>query len=255
MTRTARDAALIYDAIAGHDPRDPASAAEPFVPSTPGIERSVSGLRVGVVQQYLERYAQPEVRRVAEAGLAVLPGLGVALILIEPDYVPLVGPVIMPLVQAEATAYHWQTLLDRPDDYSNNTRDNLRLGATILAKDYLHAQRVRRQMQAEVGAALQTFDALIFPTQPIVAPPLGAYEVSDSAEADVLDVEIGYTGLANLTGHPAVSFSCGFTESGLPVGLQLTGRSFDEATILALAHAYQQATDWHRRRPVEVDAV
>ncbi|HYI14896.1 MAG TPA: amidase [Thermomicrobiales bacterium] len=249
MTRTARDAALIFDAIAGHDPRDPASASEPFVPTAPDVGHSVKGLRIGVIQQYVERYAQPEVRRVAEAALAVLPGLGVELVPIEPDYVPLVGPVIMPLVQAEATAYHWQTLLDRPDDYSNNTRDNLRLGATILAKDYLHAQRVRRQMQAEVDAALQTYDALIFPTQPIVAPLLGAYDMPDTGEADVLDVEIGYTGLANLTGHPAVSFSCGFTDAGLPVGLQLTGRSFDEATILAIAHAYQHATDWHTRRP------
>jgi aspartyl-tRNA(Asn)/glutamyl-tRNA(Gln) amidotransferase subunit A len=249
MTRTARDAALIFDAIAGHDPRDPASAREPFVPTTPGVERSVSGVRIGVVGQHFEHYAEPEVRRVAEAALAHIPELGIELVPLGLNFVPLVGPVIMPLVQAEATTYHWQTLLDRPGDYSTNTRDNLRLGATILARDYLHAQRVRRQMQDEVDAALQSVDALVFPTQPIVAPPLGAYDVGDATETDILDIEIGYTGLANLTGHPALSIPCGFTDAGLPVGLQLTGRAFDEATILTIAHALQLATDWHTHRP------
>jgi aspartyl-tRNA(Asn)/glutamyl-tRNA(Gln) amidotransferase subunit A len=248
MTRTARDAAIVFDAIAGYDPRDPASAQQPLIATTPGIDRPVGGMRVGVVGQYLEKYAEPEVRRVAEAALAQFPDLGIEIVPLELDYVPLVGPVIMPLVQAEATAYHWQTLLDRPDDYSHNTRNNLRLGATVLAKDYLQAQRVRSQMQSEVDAALQTVDALIFPTQPIVAPRIGAYDAPGTADADILDVEIGYTGLANLTGHPAVSIPCGFTDGGLPVGLQLTGRAFDEATILALAHAYQRATNWHVRR-------
>jgi aspartyl-tRNA(Asn)/glutamyl-tRNA(Gln) amidotransferase subunit A len=240
MTRTAHDAAIIFDAIAGYDPRDPASAQEPFAPTTPGIERPVSGLRLGVIGQYVENYAEPEVRRVAEAALAQLPHLGIELVPLEPDYVPLVGPVIMPLVQAEATTYHWQTLLDRPDDYSVNTRNNLRLGATVFAKDYLQAQRVRSQMQSEVDAALRTVDALIFPS---------AYDALGTAEADILDVEIGYTGLANLTGHPAISIPCGFTDDGLPVALQLTGRAFDEGTILSIAHAIQQATDWHTRRP------
>jgi aspartyl-tRNA(Asn)/glutamyl-tRNA(Gln) amidotransferase subunit A len=119
----------------------------------------------------------------------------------------------------------------------------------VLAKDYLDAQRARRVMQDEVNAALTRVDALVFPTQPIVAPLLDAYTVGEGVEDDVLDVEIGHTGLANLTGHPALSVSCGFIAAGLPVGLQLTGNWFDEATVLRLAHAYEAATSWHARRP------
>jgi aspartyl-tRNA(Asn)/glutamyl-tRNA(Gln) amidotransferase subunit A len=254
LTRTAYDTALIFDAIAGYDPRDPASATEPFVATAPEIERSVSGLRIGVVGAFFELHVEPPVREVAEAAMVPWSDLGVELVPLELECVPMVGPTIMPLVQAEATAYHWQTLLERPDDYGPDIRDNLRLGATVLAKDYIQAQRLRRQMQVEIDAALRTVDALIFPTQPIVAPVLDTYRVTEPDEADVLEGEIGHTGLANLTGHPAVSIPCGFTPDGLPVALQITGRVFDEATVLALAHAYQLASDWHRRRPVEVGA-
>ena len=170
LTRTAYDTALIFDAIAGYDPRDPASATEPFVATAPEIERSVSGLRIGVVGAFFELHVEPPVREVAEAAMAPWSDLGVELVPLELECVPMVGPTIMPLVQAEATAYHWQTLLERPDDYGPDIRDNLRLGATVLAKDYIQAQRLRRQMQVEIDAALRTVDALIFPTQPIVAP-------------------------------------------------------------------------------------
>jgi aspartyl-tRNA(Asn)/glutamyl-tRNA(Gln) amidotransferase subunit A len=90
---------------------------------------------------------------------------------------------------------------------------------------------------------------LVFPTQPIVAPALDSYQTAASLSDDVLDVEIGHTGIANLTGHPALSILAGFTPEGLPVGLQLTGRMFDEGTILRLGHAFEAATEWHRRRP------
>ncbi len=249
LTRTAHDTALIFDAIAGYDPRDPASATEPFVATAAEIGRSVAGLRLGVVGQFFERHVEPDLRQVADDAMKSWTAIGVELIPIELECVPLVGPTIMPLVQAEATAYHWQSLLDRPDDFGPDVRDNLRLGATILAKDYLQAQRARRQMQAEIDAVLRTVDAIVFPTQPIVAPRLDSYRVTEPDETDVLEGEIGHTGLANLTGHPAVSIPCGFTPAGLPVALQLTGRAFGEATILAIAHAYQQATDWHTRRP------
>ncbi|MEZ4570548.1 MAG: amidase family protein [Thermomicrobiales bacterium] len=132
---------------------------------------------------------------------------------------------------------------------ARSSRANLNLGASVLAKDYLDAQRVRRQLHDEVERLLESYDALVFPTQPIVAPPLEAYSMPEMPEGDVLDMEIGHTGWANLTGHPAVSVPCGFTGDDLPVGLQFTGRLFDDATALRLAHHYQQATDWHERHP------
>jgi aspartyl-tRNA(Asn)/glutamyl-tRNA(Gln) amidotransferase subunit A len=252
LTRSARDCALVFDAIAGYDPLDPASASAPFTPTVDALDGSVAGLRVGVVEELFARHVTPDVRALTEAALRELEQLGVVLERVELPHAREVGPVIMPIIQAEATSFHWPRLMTRPVDYSTALRENLLLGATVLAKDYLDAQRARRLMQDEVNAVLTRVDALVFPTQPIVAPLLDAYAVGDGVEEDVLDVEIGHTGLANLTGHPALSVPCGFTADGLPVGLQLTGRWFDEATVLRLARAYEEATPWSTRRPTFV---
>ena len=155
----------------------------------------------------------------------------------------------MPIVQAEATSYHWPLMQEHLDDYGPIIRANLQLGATLLAKDYIDAQRVRRQLHDEVEALLSEYDALVFPTQPTVALALDAFQMPDVPDSDAMGAEIGHTGWANLTGHPAVSVPCGFTEAGLPAGLQLTGRLFDDPTILRLAHHYEGATEWRERRP------
>jgi aspartyl-tRNA(Asn)/glutamyl-tRNA(Gln) amidotransferase subunit A len=249
LTRTARDCAIIFDAIAGYDPRDPASAQQPFTPTLPEATGDVRSLRVGIVEQFFERHVEPEIGELARQAVQALEGLGVALEPVTFSFVPLIGPAIMPIIQAEATSYHWKTLLERPEDFGPDIRENLRLGALVLAKDYLDAQRVRRLITEEVTAALTRFDALVFPTQPIVAPPLDAYQVAGAADADVLDVEIGHTGLANLTGHPAISVPCGKTSAGLPVGIQFTGRPFDEATILRLAHGWEQLSGLGQQHP------
>ncbi|MBX6341041.1 MAG: hypothetical protein IRY97_01175, partial [Thermomicrobiaceae bacterium] len=152
------------------------------------------------------------------------------------------------IIQPEATAYHWERINARPDDYGASVRENLQLGATVLARDYVNAQRVRRRILDGVNVVLARVDAFVFPTQPIVAPPLDAYQLEETS-GDVMDLEIAFTGLANLTGHPALSVPCGFTAAGLPVGLQITGRAFDERTVVALAAAYEAATDWHARHP------
>ncbi len=249
LTRTSRDAAIMLDAIAGFDPHDPASARVEFAPTVSSIQDGVSGLRIGVVEELFQRYVQPEVREVARAALEWLGDLGASLEQVAPPHLDLVMPSITPIVQAEAAAYHRRTLAERADDYSAEVRDNLRLGAMIPAIDYLDAQRVRRWIRDGIERTLADYDVLVFPTQPIVAPPIDSYQVAGSLSDDVLDVEIGHTGIANLTGHPALSILAGFTGEGLPVGMQLTGRMFDEATILRLGHAFETATAWHMRRP------
>ena len=171
---------------------------------------------------------------------------------VAPPHLDLVMPVISPIVQAEAASYHRRTLATQPEDYSAEVRDNLRLGAMIPAIDYIDAQRLRRWIRDGIEEALRSFDVLVFPTQPTVAPLVGAYQTAESLSDDVLDVEIGHTGIANLTGHPALSVLAGFTDDGLPVGLQFTGRMFDEATILRLGHAFESATQWNLKRPTEV---
>jgi aspartyl-tRNA(Asn)/glutamyl-tRNA(Gln) amidotransferase subunit A len=161
----------------------------------------------------------------------------------------LAAPALTLISQAEATSYHWTTLNAAPDDYGPAVRAHLQIGATVLAKDYLAAQRVRRQITDEVNRVLQQVDALVFPTQPTVAPPLDAYKIMETSAGDVLQDEIGHTGLANVSGHPAISVPCGFTDNDLPVGLQFTGRAFSEDTICRLAAAYEAVTPWHTMHP------
>lgn len=252
LTRSSRDAAIMFDVIAGFDPLDPASANAPCVPTFTTVDKDVSSLRLGIVDELFRRYVQPGVGEVALAAVKQLGELGVKLDHVAPRHLDLVMPAITPIVQAEAASYHRHTLATRPNDYSIEVRDNLRLGAMVPAVDYIDAQRVRRLIRDEIENVMRQFDVLVFPTQPIVAPPLDSYQVAGSLSDDVLDVEIGHTGIANLTGHPALSILAGFTREGLPVGLQITGRMFDEATILRLGNAFESATQWRLRRPAGV---
>jgi aspartyl-tRNA(Asn)/glutamyl-tRNA(Gln) amidotransferase subunit A len=249
LGRTVRDVAYLLDVIAGYDAADPASARSSGSNAVASLDVPVSGMRIGIVESLFERYVQPDVRRVAEAALPALEGQGLTLEAVVLPHVDLVGPAIMPIIQAEATAYHWPDVLARPEAFGRDILANLRQGATVLAKDYIDAQRLRRIIADEVSAALRGFDALVFPTQPIIAPPLDAYTVEGDDGDDVLDVEIGHTGLANLTGHPAVSVPCGLTEDGLPVGIQFTGKILDDGTILRLAQAFETASGWAARQP------
>ncbi|MGA7669793.1 MAG: amidase, partial [Nitrolancea sp.] len=252
LTRSSRDAAVMLDAIAGFDPLDPASANVPHHATLNSIDDDVRGLKIGIVEDLFERYVQPEVRSVSLAAVQQLRGLVRTLESIAPPHLDLVMPVITPIVQAEAAAYHRRNLSAQPEDYSAEVRDNLRLGATIPAIDYIDAQRLRGWIRNGIEDALRGYDVLVFPTQPIVAPRIGSYQTAESLSDDVLDVEIGHTGIANLTGHPALSILAGFTEGGLPVGLQLTGRMFDEATILRLGRAFESSTEWSLKRPPEI---
>jgi len=240
LTHTVRDSALLFDVLAGHDSADPVSARVTHRPTVPGLDDPLSNVRIGVVEELYQRHVQPEVQRVTLAATERLADAGFELVPIELPQAHLTTAAIMPIIQAEATHVHWRDLTSRPEDFSDALRENLHIGARVLAMDYLEAQRLRRSITDEVSSALADVNALIFPTQPIVAPPLGAYALVEEGEDDVLDAEIGHTGLANLTGHPAISLPCGRTADGLPVALQVTGRLFDEATLFRIAHRMEQ---------------
>jgi aspartyl-tRNA(Asn)/glutamyl-tRNA(Gln) amidotransferase subunit A len=250
LTRTVRDSALLFDVLAGDDPRDPASARRTAAPVISVLDETGGQLRIGVVRDMFSWHVQPEVQRVALAVVERMRVSGAALIDVDLPHLRLTAATIMPLVQAEATSYHWPALQTRPGDFSDALRENLRLGALVLAKDYLDAQRLRSVIAAELDAALRDVDVLIYPTQPIVAPPIGVYEVAATPEDDVLDAEIGFTGPANLSGHPAISVPCGLTSDGLPVGMQFIGRTFDESTLLRVATAFEAIADVPMQPPL-----
>jgi len=151
----------------------------------------------------------------------------------------------------ESAEIHEKFLKTRSADYSPDVRAGVIVGQFILGKHYMKAQRLRSLIRQEMAAALRRVDALVTPTVPIPAPRIGQAAVDIGQETvDVVSVLSRLTRPANLTGFPAISVPCGFTQGGLPIGLQFVGRPFAEATILQLAFAYEQDSTWHQRQPM-----
>jgi aspartyl-tRNA(Asn)/glutamyl-tRNA(Gln) amidotransferase subunit A len=156
------------------------------------------------------------------------------------------------IMGAESYSVHERWLKARPEDYGPDVRQRLAQGATILAGDYLRAQRLRRGLIQTLDAVLATCDVLLTPTVPVAAPRLDETTLKWPKEAESMTAALPrLTRAFNLTGTPALSVPCGLTTQGLPIGLQIAGRAFDEATVLRVGHAYEQAAGIPVRRPRE----
>jgi aspartyl-tRNA(Asn)/glutamyl-tRNA(Gln) amidotransferase subunit A len=250
MTRTAADAALILRALAGYDPADPTTSVLPVPDYTAALTGRVTGLRVGIVRAFFLDAAAPEVRQAVEAAAQSLEGLGARVDDVQLDHVADVAAASMAIVGAEALAYHAEWVRTRPGDYQADVLERLRMGAFVSGVHYVRAQQARATFRAAVDEALAKRDVLLAPATPIVAPRLGETEaVLGDGKTDVRSSLIRLTRPFNFSGHPACALPCGFTAGGLPIGMQIVGRPFDEATVLRAADAYQRATDWHTRRP------
>jgi aspartyl-tRNA(Asn)/glutamyl-tRNA(Gln) amidotransferase subunit A len=214
------------------------------------LSGDVRGLKIGVARRYFFDRAQAEVVARVDAALAALAGLGAELVEVDIAHIEHAAAAALAIYVAEATAYHDDTLDDRAHLYTDQVRTFLELGDHLLAKDYLHAQRYRTLLGQAMAAVLSVVDVIATPGIAIAATPIGATDVSiNGTEESVFGAILRNTEPFDLTGLPALVVPCGFTAEGLPVSLQIAGRPFDEATVLNVGHAYQGATDWHRRRP------
>ena len=245
MARTVEDTALILAAIAGYDHRDPASADAPVADYTGGLTAGVSGLRLGVPRAWFDHMegTDPEVMSAFESALEVLGKLGAELVTLDSEPFIESRPVNMTILIAEAYAYHEETLRSRRQDYGEGVRNSVLAGAFYSAADYIQAQRARGELIARFREIFRDVDAVLSPT---MARPAGRFDTLDPAAAFKTP---NYSNAFNLSGLPAISVPCGFSSEGLPIGLQVAGRAFEEATVLRIAHAYEQATPWHVRHP------
>jgi Asp-tRNA(Asn)/Glu-tRNA(Gln) amidotransferase A subunit family amidase len=211
---------------------------------------SVKGLRVGVLRAFFMESAGAEQRQAVEQAVKTLEGLGASARDVSLETMTLTAAASSAVIGAEAYAYHEAWIKTRAGEYGADVRERLRVGAFVSGADYLKGQRVRVLVRNEVNAALAGCDVLVAPSTPIAAPEVGqeAMEVNGERQP-VRPSLIRFTRPFNATGHPAASVPCGFTAGGLPIGLQIVGRAFDEATVLRVADAYQRVTDWHSRRP------
>ena len=243
MTRSVEDAALMYSAIAGRDPADPTTLAQPEDDGLQGLKLGASGLRMGVARSPFFEGADPEVVSIVEKAIDVLADLGVSLCEIDfPEARQAAEEADnLQLIRAEAFAFHREALTTRPEAFDPRIRKRLEPGAEVTAADYIQILQRRERAMASTRRTLADVEAVVGPTMPTPAPRTEDLEKGEPARL--------HTRLVNWLGLCAVSIPCGFTSNGLPVGLQLIGKPFCEGTVLRLAHAYQEATSWHSRRP------
>ena len=250
MTRTVRDTALVMNVIAGHDPRDPSSSNTPAEDFTSALDQGVRGLRIGVPKEYFFELLNDEVDQAISQASSVLEGLGASMGEVSISALQHSLPISGTILLTEAAEIHLDHLRDRADDIGPDVRARLETGALTPAVEYIKAQRARTAFNRQVAQAMERFDVLLTPTSPIGAPRLGetAVEIGGHQESP-LALLPRLTRPWNICGVPTISVPCGFTSSGMPIGLQLAGRPFEDALVLRVAQAYEQATEWHTRRP------
>ena len=250
MTKTVKDAAILLGSIAGHDPRDHTSSSVP-VPDYLSIREDVRGLRAGVLSDYYFETCDTEVRASVLKALDILKDVG---ILIEEITIPhlrhaTTAGIVIQL--PEATSQHEKYLKgSQSKDYGEDVRGRLKTGVLVTATQYVKAQRVRTVIHNEFLKAFERVDVLVTPALPIVAPRIDQDAITISGKGET--VRSALTRLMrpyNLAGIPAIVLPCGFSQSGLPMALQIAGRPFEETTILAVAQAYEKQTPWHEKRP------
>ncbi len=250
ITRCVRDAALLLEAIAGADPRDPATFGPRGESFTRGMTMGLKGLRIGVPRQYFFDRLQPEIRRLTLAAIADIERAGGELREVNLKMMPETATLAGDITVGEALAYHWEWFGKRPSEYGDDLRSRLEACKEMTLVAYLRAQRRRAEYRRAFLTSLEHVDVLAAPTLPVTAPAIEATEVSTGkGPEDVRLALLRLTRPGNLTGFPAISLPCGFASDGLPAGLQLIGRPMEESTVLRAAQGFEQATAWHASFP------
>jgi aspartyl-tRNA(Asn)/glutamyl-tRNA(Gln) amidotransferase subunit A len=251
MASRVADVAMMLGELAGYDARDPSSAREPVDDYSQNLREGVRGLRLGVPANYFFDNCEPEVESAVRTAIRVLADQGADIRDVTIPELELAPVVELAIVIPEASAIHQPWLRERPSDYGEDVRMFLEAGEFYLATHYLKAQRVRTLIRDGLRRACEGLDALLTPTlpQPAARVDQNAFDGPNGTVEPVINAYVRTCCPFNLSGQPALSVPCGFTSNGLPVGLQIVGRPFDEAIVLRIGHAYEAATDWHRRTP------
>jgi aspartyl-tRNA(Asn)/glutamyl-tRNA(Gln) amidotransferase subunit A len=272
LTKTARDAALIMNAISGHDPQDSTSLNEPVPDYAAKLGSDLHGVRLGLPKEYMIEGTDSQVKAAITAAVKQMNSLGAEIVDVSLPHTDYAVAVYYILATAEASAnlarfdgvrYGYRSenpkdMLDlygrtREQGFGAEVKRRIILGTYVLSSGYydayyLRAQKVRELVRQDFAKAFEKVDALISPTSPVPAFKLGE-RTADPLQMYLADI---FTIAANLAGICGISVPCGFAEVDgrrLPIGLQLLGKPLDEARILQIAHAYEQSTDWHKARP------
>jgi aspartyl-tRNA(Asn)/glutamyl-tRNA(Gln) amidotransferase subunit A len=250
LAQSVEDCALLLGLMAGADPEDPTASALPVPDYMAATRGSLKGLKIGVPTAFYVEDLDPEVARVLDETMATLNKEGAEIVKVElPDQRQLTAACQLVLA-TEAAALHKRWMIERPQDYGAQVLMRLQNGLAIPGVSYLEAMRWRGPALAAYMAAVTGTDAVLVPVAPVPAPTIAESDVGNSPNAEaVIQRLTRFTRPVNYLGLPSLSIPTGFTRSGLPVGMQLIGRSFDEAMLLRIGAAFQRATDYHQRVP------
>lgn len=249
LTRTVEDAAIMLQAIAGYDSADKTTISTPAPHFRLQLDRGIDGLKIGIPRDYFFTELDDEVRVLVEQAIDDLRALGAKVVNID---IADVGPAVAAaygLVHAEARKIHHKALATRPFDFGEDVHELLASPASDTAT-LKNAMRVCGALAQTVRESFKSVDLMVTPTMPVAPVKIGQHSARYGGIVESLEsAMIRFTAPFNATGHPALSLPCGFTAAGLPVGLQMIGQMFDEATVIQAGHAYEQAKGWHQSTP------
>ena len=248
MTRTVADAAAMLQVLAGFDPLDPTSRREATSDYSSGLGSSIRGTTIGFDEAYCTEGVDPQVASALVAALEVLGELGAET---RPMSVPPVQELLEgwnPFVGVEAALAHQRTFPERSSEYGPDLRRFLELGLNVTGPQYAQIQAAREAFRGRLAMVFEGVDLIACPSMMAPAPPLALLAALTESQEAVPSL-LKFTAPFNFSGSPTLSLPCGFSEEGLPISLQLVGRDLGEGDLLRVGHAYEQATDWHTRRP------
>ena len=252
ISRTVPDCAITLAAIAGHDPKDGYTWDIPVPDYLADMSGGVQGLKIGVITERVEGDAvDPQVRDLVLKAIAQLGELGAVVSDIEIPLIAQSAAISTAVTYGDVSGVHRKGIDQRLKEYDYNIQLRLLTGAILPAQAHQKAVRLRHMIRQQILDALDQVDVLVMPTSSIPASALPEKAGVESKEAfmEMLGGRRSFTAPFNLASVPALSINCGFTSEDLPVGLQIAGKPFDESMVFRVAHAYEQATDWHTRRP------
>ena len=251
ISRSVEDAAITIQAIAGYDTKDTYSWDVPVPDYRRALTGDIQGIKMGVIQERMDSpNLAPEFRETVAKAISVIGELGASSEDVSIPLAPNAGALTMSILNVEWANLHRPLFEPNFDELDHNNKIRFLTGSIIPAQAYYKAQKIRAVLRKQILDALEKVDVLILPTGPVTAPPVESVPGIESKEHSLTGLagRISFTGPFNLAGTPAISVPCGFSAAGMPMGLQIVGKPFDEETVLKVAHAYEQNTDWHNCR-------
>jgi aspartyl-tRNA(Asn)/glutamyl-tRNA(Gln) amidotransferase subunit A len=244
LTRTVRDAALMLSVVAGFDPHDPASANIPVDDYLVHLDDGVRNWQVALAEGEYVKASDTEVLAVLDKSAQVFRDLGAQVEKVDMPWLSELALANSQMTQADGAAFHRERLRDHPDWFGGDVYQRLQNGAALTSSEYVMARRTQAEGRRRFEMFFEKFDVLLLPTTPVPAPLIDETRAIEASRQLTR-----FTSSFNLTGLPALSVPCGFTETGLPIGMQIISKHWAEAKVLEAGHAFEQATEWHGRRP------